>query len=99
MAPFYAKSCVFFVLIIERKQLFKLNMESINLSQTTLPGPARATRRKVDGAVTAATLIQMASEILSASPTLRHKLNITLTDLAAAEKVRRELIKKPALRH
>ena len=74
-------------------------MESINPLQTTPPRPARATRRKVDGAGTAATLIQMASEILSASPTLRHKLNISLTDLAAADKVRRELLKKPALQH
>lgn len=76
-------------------------MESLTLSQaiaqTTHAKPTRATRRKVDGAATAATLIQMASEILSASPTLRHKLNITLTDLAAADKVRRELTKKPHL--
>ena len=72
-------------------------MESLTLSQTAHAKPARATRRKVDGAATAATLIQMASEILSASPTLRHKLNITLTDLAAADKVRRELTKKPHL--
>lgn len=74
-------------------------MESINLSQVTHPRPVRATRRKVDGAGTAATLIQMASEILSASPTLRHKLTISLTDLAAADKVRRELLKKSALQH
>ncbi|GAB4018099.1 hypothetical protein [Spirosoma koreense] len=69
-------------------------MESLNLSQTAYAKPARATRRKVDGAATAAMLIQMASEILSASPTLRHQLNITLTDLAAADKVRRELTRK-----
>ncbi|WP_460910923.1 hypothetical protein [Spirosoma areae] len=73
-------------------------MESINITQSALSTahsrPARATRRKPDGATTAATLIQMASEILSASPTLRHKLNITLMDLAAADKVRKELTKK-----
>jgi hypothetical protein len=73
-------------------------MEPINFSQAiNLATPSRATRttrRKVDGAATAATLIQMASEILSASPTLRHRLNITLTDLAAAEKVRKELSRK-----
>lgn len=78
-------------------------MESINLSQaiaqTVHPKPTRVARRKVDGAATAATLIQMASEILSASPTLRHKLNITLTDLAAADKVRKELTKKSSPLH
>ncbi|WP_420149602.1 hypothetical protein [Spirosoma sp.] len=76
-------------------------MESTNLSQITTQTvhsrPGRAARRKVDGAATAATLIQMASEILSASPTLRHKLNITLTDLAAADKIRKELTRKPSL--
>lgn len=56
--------------------------------------PARATRRKVNGPATAAQLIQMASEILTASPTLRKRINISLTDLAAAEKVRRELARK-----
>lgn len=78
-------------------------MESINLPKLTLHAPqsraARATRRKVDGAATAATLIQLASEILTASPTLRNKLNITLTDLAAADKVRKELTKKSNLLH
>lgn len=78
-------------------------MEPIVLSQltpsTSPTRGARATRRKVDGAATAATLIQMASEILSASPTLRHRLNITLTDLAAADKVRKELAKKSSQLH
>ncbi|MBD2752535.1 hypothetical protein [Spirosoma validum] len=78
-------------------------MEPITLTQltpsTAQPRVARATRRKVDGAATAATLIQMASEILSASPTLRHRLNITLTDLAAADKVRKELTKKSSQLH
>ncbi|QHV97320.1 hypothetical protein [Spirosoma endbachense] len=72
-------------------------MESINLHQL-LPvsgerKPARATRRKVNGPATAALLIKMATEILTASPTLRHQTNITLTDLAAAEKVRKALLK------
>ncbi|WP_234735683.1 hypothetical protein [Tellurirhabdus bombi] len=57
----------------------------------------RTTRRKSNGAATAALLIQMASEILTASPTLRKKINITLTDLAAADKVRKELAKKSHL--
>lgn len=53
----------------------------------------RATRRKPDGAATAALLIQMAMEILTASPTMRQKANITLMDLAAADKVRKSLLK------
>ncbi|GAB3565480.1 hypothetical protein GCM10027578_12910 [Spirosoma luteolum] len=60
---------------------------------TTSTTLGRPTRRKANGPATAAALIQVASEILSASPTLRQKMNITLTDLAAAEKVRRSLIK------
>lgn len=78
-------------------------MESINLPQLPLHSApsrtTRTTRRKGNGAITAATLIQMASEILTASPTLRNKLNITLTDLAAADKVRKELLKKSNLLH
>jgi hypothetical protein len=57
----------------------------------------RTTRRKGNGSATAALLIQMASEILTASPTLRKKVNITLTDLAAADKVRKELNRKSNL--
>jgi hypothetical protein len=78
-------------------------MEPINLPKVTLHSPqpraTRATRRKVDGAATAALLIQMASEILTASPTLRKKVNVTLMDLAAADKVRKELTKKSNLLH
>ena len=78
-------------------------MESINLSQLTVNTPklkaTRMHRRKTDGAATAALLIQMASEILTASPTLRHRLNVTLTDLAAADKVRKELSRKSNLAH
>ncbi|GAB3891758.1 hypothetical protein [Spirosoma agri] len=55
---------------------------------------SRAARRKVNGPATAALLIKMATEILTVSPTLRHQANITLSDLAAAEKVRKELSKK-----
>jgi hypothetical protein len=38
-------------------------------------------------------LIQIATEILTSSPTMRQKANITLTDLAAADKVRKSLLK------
>ncbi|QIP13779.1 hypothetical protein G8759_14735 [Spirosoma aureum] len=74
-------------------------MESIKLHQfVPISGeqkPARVPRRKVNGPATAALLIKMATEILTASPTLRHQTNITLTDLAAAEKVRKALLKTP----
>jgi hypothetical protein len=70
-------------------------MESIHLHKlaATAPDqtPHRATRRKGNGQATAALLIQMATEILTASPTLRKKANITLVDLAAADKVRKDL--------
>ncbi|MVM29948.1 hypothetical protein GO755_07885 [Spirosoma sp. HMF4905] len=73
-------------------------MESIHLytvaANTSDVRPARATRRKVNGSATAALLIKMAAEILTASPTLRKNANITLMDLAAADKVRKELQKK-----
>ena len=67
------------------------------VSSTPVLKPARATRRKVNGEATAALLIQIAGEILTTSPTLRKRLNISLTDLAAAEKVRRELNRKSTL--
>lgn len=57
--------------------------------------PARSPRRKANGPATAALLIQIASELLTASPTMRQRANITLTDLAAADKVRKSLIKNP----
>jgi hypothetical protein len=70
-------------------------MESIHLHKLAASGPDqithRATRRKGNGPATASLLIQMATEILTASPTLRKKTNITLVDLAAAEKVRKDL--------
>ena len=73
-------------------------MESIHLHTVAARTPesrsARVPRRKVNGSVTAALLIKMATEILTASPTLRKKANITLMDLAAADKVRKGLLKK-----
>lgn len=72
-------------------------MESFQLSKPLAHTPdqsaRRATRRKSNGQATAALLIQMAAEILTASPTLRKKANITLVDLAAAEKVRKDLVR------
>ena len=73
-------------------------MESIHQHTVAAQPPesrtARVTRRKVNGSATAALLIKMATEILTASPTLRKKANITLMDLAAADKVRKGLMKK-----
>ena len=75
-------------------------MESINLPKLAPhPTQSRATRRKVDGPATAALLIQMATEILTASPTLRKRSNISLMDLAAADKVRKELTRKASIVH
>ncbi|GAB4025904.1 hypothetical protein [Spirosoma gilvum] len=62
-------------------------------------GTARVPRRKVNGEATAALLIKMASELLAASPTLRKRINVNLSDLAAAEKVRRELARKSTGTH
>lgn len=70
---------------------FSVNKQGAGL---TSAADVRPSRRKANGPATAAQLIQMASEILMASPTLRHKLNISLSDLAAADKVRKGLIKK-----
>ncbi len=78
-------------------------MESINLPALAAHASAsrvtRATRRKVNGQATAALLIQMATEILTASPTLRKKANITLMDLSAADKVRKELTRNATVLH
>lgn len=72
-------------------------MESTYIANklSSLPPTAttRSPRRKANGAATAAFLIQIASELLTASPTMRHRANITLTDLAAADKVRKNLLK------
>lgn len=67
------------------------------VSATPALKPGRATRRKVSGEATAALLIQMASEILATSPTMRKRMNVSLTDLAAADKVRKELSRKSGL--
>jgi hypothetical protein len=62
-------------------------------SGTPTPASSRSTRRRANGPATAALLIQIATEILTSSPTMRQKANITLTDLAAADKVRKSLLK------
>lgn len=64
------------------------------LSAASTPAAAnRPVRRKANGPATAALLIQIATELLQSSPTMRQKANITLTDLAAADKVRKGLLK------
>ncbi|QJD79992.1 hypothetical protein [Spirosoma rhododendri] len=70
-----------------------MNTTSVSPEFTTRKATNRTTRRRADGQATAALLIQMATEILSASPTLRQKAGITLTDLSAADKVRKQLLK------
>ena len=72
---------------------YTVNQPSSTLSPTAT---ARSSRQKANGPATAALLIQMATEILMASPTLRQRTHITLTDLAAADKVRKSLLKAPA---
>lgn len=62
-------------------------------AETTTVAVTRSGRRKANGAATAALLIQIATELLQSSPTMRQKANITLTDLAAADKVRKGLLK------
>ena len=91
----------FFVISIAGKQLITNEMESTYIaSQLTSASPsttpARSTRRKANGPATAALLIQIATEILTTSPTMRQRANITLTDLAAADKVRKSLLKNAA---
>ena len=91
------KNVDFFVLILERKQQKSRQMESAYLTNKLSPSsaPNRSIRRKTNGAATAALLIQMATEFLTASPTMRQRANITLMDLAAADKVRKSLLKTP----
>ncbi|MBO0938652.1 hypothetical protein J2I47_19025 [Fibrella sp. HMF5335] len=72
-------------------------MESVRLLQTTghdATATAPSKRHKADGAATAALLIQLASEMLETSPTLRKRLGVTLSDLMAADKVRKALIRQ-----
>ena len=66
-------------------------LSAVSASVTT----SRSPRRKANGSATAALLIQIASELLIASPTMRQRAHITLTDLAAADKVRKSLLKVP----
>ena len=75
-------------------------MESLKLltgsfhSVTTATPTTTGRRHKNNGTATVALLIQIASEMLETSPTLRKRLGVTLTDLAAADKVRRGLVSK-----
>lgn len=73
-------------------------MKAATLLDSTLqratPLTTSTKRHKADGVATAAVLIQIASEMLETSPTLRKRMNITLSDLAAADKVRKELVKR-----
>ena len=74
-------------------------MESSYITNTVPVGaqsttPTRSSRRKMNGPATAALLIQMATEMLTTSPTMRQRMNITLTDLAAADKIRKSLLKE-----
>lgn len=62
--------------------------------QNTTTTASTGRRHKANGPATAALLIQIASEMLSTSPTLRKRMGVTLTDLAAADKVRRGLTAK-----
>ncbi len=75
-------------------------MESLKMLTTGVhmaTTPAAGKRHKVNGDATAAMLIQIASEMLETSPTLRKRLGVTLSDLAAANKVRKELTRRTLL--
>lgn len=75
-------------------------MESLKiLTSTDLTTTNTTKRHKANGRATAALLIQIAAEMLETSPTLRKRLNVTLSDLAAAEKVRKELLRNPMSVH
>lgn len=69
---------------------YNFNKLSTDTTQLTAN---RTGRRKANGPATAALPIQIATELLQSSPTMRQKANITLTDLAAADKVRKSLLK------
>ncbi len=73
-------------------------MESSKLLVTGMRSTTEAVlpsrRHKANGEATAAMLIQIASEMLETSPTLRKRLGVTLSDLAAANKIRKELARK-----
>ncbi|HEX9958115.1 MAG TPA: hypothetical protein VGA96_12700 [Fibrella sp.] len=70
----------------------KLLVTGIRSTTEAVVAPGR--RHKADGAATAAMLIQIASEMLETSPTLRKRIGITLSDLAAANKIRKELARR-----
>ena len=73
-------------------------MESAKLlnliPQTTGTVASLGKYHKANGPATAALLIQIAAEMLETSPSLRRRMGITLSDLAAADKVRKELVRK-----
>ena len=70
-------------------------MESLKMPTSAGFATVTSTKRpKASGRATAALLIQIASEMLETSPTLRKRLGVTLTDLVAADKVRRDLVSK-----
>ncbi len=71
--------------------LLKLLEPSVHTTATSAP---IGKRTKTNGAATAAMLIQIASEMLETSPTLRKRMGITLSDSSAADKVRKELIRR-----
>lgn len=73
--------------------LLKMLDPAVHHTTTTAPIGKRA---KTNGAATAAVLIRIASEMLETSPTLRKRMGITLSDLAAADKVRKELTRRSA---
>lgn len=73
-----------------------MHVANKQMSEVSSETATRPSRRKSSGPATAALLIQIASEILTASPTMRQRAHITLTDLAAADKVRKSLLKAPA---
>lgn len=76
-----------------------LKLLSGSIHSTALAAPITGKRHKTNGAATAALLIQIAGEMLETSPTLRKRLGITLTDLAAADKVRKVLASKTTSVH
>lgn len=87
-----------YVVSIEQKQRRQQTMDLLKLLDTT---PIHQTttapigkRPKTNGAATAAMLIRIASEMLETSPTLRKRMGITLSDLSAADKVRKELARR-----
>ncbi|MBO0949430.1 hypothetical protein [Fibrella forsythiae] len=71
--------------------LLKLLDPSVHHTASTMP---IGKRPKTNGVATAAMLIRIASEMLETSPTLRKRMGITLSDLAAADKVRKELTRR-----